>query len=191
VALRKFTDKRIGNNIKEVRLSLQMSQEQFGEAAGNYSQDTVAKWESGQVPHALVLKRISEIANPPWTVDRLLGAEIDLEKQKTLGAISAGEYRLVSKMLAALRQAGTDTETIKAMLAFVETVIGRPWVPHRIKNLRGARSRALMSKFVDLVADADENLLTSLEKQFTLAIKGGKTDEPRQKLSRRKATKGS
>jgi transcriptional regulator with XRE-family HTH domain len=181
VALRKFTDKRIGNNIKEVRLSLQMSQEQFGEAAGNYSQDTVAKWESGQVPHALVLKKISEIANPPWTVDRLLGAEIDLEKQKTLGAISAGEYRLVSKMLAALRQTGTDTETIKAMLAFVETVIGRPWVPHRIKNLRGARSRALMSKFVDLVADADENLLTSLEK----------TDEPRQKLSRRKATKGS
>jgi transcriptional regulator with XRE-family HTH domain len=191
VALRKFTDKRIGNNIKEVRLSLQMSQEQFGEAAGNYSQDTVAKWESGQVPHALVLKKISEIANPPWTVDRLLGAEIDLEKQKTLGAISAGEYRLVSKMLAALRQTGTDTETIKAMLAFVETVIGRPWVPHRIKNLRGARSRALMSKFVDLVADADENLLTSLEKQFTSAIKGGKTDEPRQKLSRRKATKGS
>lgn len=191
MALRKFTDKRIGNNIKEVRLSLQMSQEQFGEAAGNYSQDTVAKWESGQVPHALVLKKISEIANPPWTVDRLLGAEIDLEKQKTLGAISAGEYRLVSKMLAALRQTGTDTETIKAMLAFVETVIGRPWVPHRIKNLRGARSRALMSKFVDLVADADENLLTSLEKQFTSAIKGGKTDEPRQKLSRRKATKGS
>ena len=191
MALRKFTDKRIGNNIKEVRLSLQMSQEQFGEAAGNYSQDTVAKWESGQVPHALVLKRISEIANPPWTVDRLLGAEIDLEKQKTLGAISAGEYRLVSKMLAALRQTGTDIETIKAMLTFVETVIGRPWVPHRIKNLRGARSRALMAKFVDLVTDADENLLTSLEKQFTSAIKGGKTDEPRQKLSRRKATKGS
>jgi transcriptional regulator with XRE-family HTH domain len=188
VALRKFTDEKIGNNIKEVRLSLRMSQAEFGKAAGEYSQDTVAKWESGQVPHALVLKRIAEIAPPPWTVDRLLGSEINLEKDKTLGAISANEYKLVSRMLAALRQAGSDTETIKAMVAFVETVIGRPWIPHRMRYLRGARSRALMAKFVDLVADADEKLLTALEKQVTQATKGGKADEPRQKRARHKAT---
>jgi transcriptional regulator with XRE-family HTH domain len=189
VALRKFTDEKIGKNIKEVRLSLRMSQAQFGNAAGNYSQDTVAKWESGQVPHALVLKKIAEIANPPWTVDRLLGTEINLEKDKNLGAISASEYKLVSRMLTALRQAGTDIEPIKAMLAFVESVIGRPWIPYRMRLLRGARSRALMAKFVDLVADADENLLTSLEKQVTQASKGGKADEPRQKRSQHKATR--
>lgn len=191
MALRKFTDEKIGNNIKEVRLSVGMSQTQFGEAAGKYSQDTVAKWESGQVPHALVLKRIAEIANPRWTVDRLLGSEVDLQRDKTLGAMTPSEYKLVSKMLATVRRAGTDTETIKAMLAFAETITSRPWIPHRMRYLRGARSRALMAKFVDLVADADEKLLTALEKQVTQATKGGKVNEPRPRSSRRKTPRGS
>jgi DNA-binding transcriptional regulator YiaG len=50
-----------------------MSQEQFGSAAGNYSQDTVPKWEQGQVSPALILKRIAEISDPPRSVDWILG----------------------------------------------------------------------------------------------------------------------
>jgi transcriptional regulator with XRE-family HTH domain len=72
MALRKITSRKVGKNIKAIRLALNMSQERFGKAAGNYSQDTVAKWEQGQVPPALILKRISEISDPPRSVDWIL-----------------------------------------------------------------------------------------------------------------------
>jgi transcriptional regulator with XRE-family HTH domain len=61
-----------GKNIKTIRLVLHMSQERFGRAAGNYSQDTVAKWEQTQFPPALILKRIAEISDPPRSVDWIL-----------------------------------------------------------------------------------------------------------------------
>jgi hypothetical protein len=61
-----------------------MSQEQFGQQAGNYSQDTVTKWENGQVPHALVLKRISEISDPPLNVDWILDGGLHLEREQNL-----------------------------------------------------------------------------------------------------------
>jgi transcriptional regulator with XRE-family HTH domain len=64
MGLRKFTSKKIGQAIREIRRELNMSQEEFGMAAGSYSQDTVAKWESGQVPHAIVLKSISDLSDP-------------------------------------------------------------------------------------------------------------------------------
>jgi transcriptional regulator with XRE-family HTH domain len=72
MALRKITSRKVGKNIKTIRLALHMSQERFGKLAGDYSQDTVAKWESGQVPPALILKRISEISDPPRSVDWIL-----------------------------------------------------------------------------------------------------------------------
>jgi transcriptional regulator with XRE-family HTH domain len=72
MALRKITSRKVGKNIRTVRLALKMSQERFGRAAGNYSQDTVSKWEKGHVPPALILKRISEISDPPRSVDWIL-----------------------------------------------------------------------------------------------------------------------
>ena len=80
MALRKFTSREIGNNIRKIRLSLKLSQEQFGKEAGDYSQDTVAKWESGQVPHAMTLKKISHMGHR--TVDWILG-----EQQEKTGDI--------------------------------------------------------------------------------------------------------
>jgi transcriptional regulator with XRE-family HTH domain len=72
MALRKFNSRQVGNKIKTIRLALNMSQEQFGIEAGNYSQDTVAMWESGRVPPALVLKQIAGISRPRRTVDWIL-----------------------------------------------------------------------------------------------------------------------
>ena len=46
MALRKFHDEGIGGRIREIRNALGLSQEEFGKAAGKYSQDTVAKWEA-------------------------------------------------------------------------------------------------------------------------------------------------
>jgi len=76
MALRKFTSKEIGNNIRKIRVELRQTQEEFGKEAGGYSQDTVAKWESGQVPHAMTLKRIADMAHRP--VDSLFGEKKDL-----------------------------------------------------------------------------------------------------------------
>jgi len=73
MALRKFTSKEIGNNIRKIRMELQESQEEFGKAAGDYSQDTVAKWEAGQIPHALVLAAIAKRSKR--RVDWILGLE--------------------------------------------------------------------------------------------------------------------
>src|SRR5262249_17654585 len=96
MALRKLTSRKVGKNIKTIRLPLKMSQEQFGKQAGNYSQDTVAKWESGQVPPALILKRISQISDPPRSVDWILDRRSRLEKEGILSkaAISNGSRNL-------------------------------------------------------------------------------------------------
>jgi transcriptional regulator with XRE-family HTH domain len=80
--LRKFISREVGHKIKTIRLALKMSQEQFGKQAGNYSQDTVTKWEGGQVPHAPVLKRISEISDPPRSVDWILDGRLQLEGEQ-------------------------------------------------------------------------------------------------------------
>src|SRR5262245_23282398 len=88
--LRKFISREVGSKIKMIRLALKMSQEQFGKQAGNYSQDTVTKWEGGQVPHALVLKRISEISDPPRSVDWILDSGLHLEQNLSKGAIRNG-----------------------------------------------------------------------------------------------------
>ena len=92
MALRKITSRKVGKNIKTIRLALRMSQERFGKAAGKYSQDTVAKWEQGQIPPALILKRIAEISDPPRSVDWILNRAIRLEKEQNLSkpAISNG-----------------------------------------------------------------------------------------------------
>ena len=82
--LRKFISREVGNKIKTIRLALKMSQEQFGKQAGNYSQDSVTKWEAGQVPHALVLKRISEISDPPCSVDWILDVRPHLAEEQNL-----------------------------------------------------------------------------------------------------------
>ena len=79
MALRKFTSKNIGNNIRKIRMELQESQEEFGKAAGDYSQDTVAKWEGGQIPHALVLAAIAKRSKR--RVDWILGLEEKLENE--------------------------------------------------------------------------------------------------------------
>jgi transcriptional regulator with XRE-family HTH domain len=92
MALIKIVSKEIGNNIRKIRQDLGLSQEQFGVAVGAaierkfpstrkrkegkskeqfYSQDSVAKWESGQVPHAAVLVEIANMAH--CTVDSILG----------------------------------------------------------------------------------------------------------------------
>jgi transcriptional regulator with XRE-family HTH domain len=78
MALRKFASKEIGNNIRKIRVELRQTQEEFGKEAGDYSQDTVAKWESGQIPHAMILKRIADMGRR--TVDSLFG-----EKKETDG----------------------------------------------------------------------------------------------------------
>ncbi len=72
MGLRKFSSRRIGEAIKTIRLGLGLSQEQFGIEAGDYSQDSVAKWEAGQIPHALVLQRISEMSHPRRSVQWIL-----------------------------------------------------------------------------------------------------------------------
>src|SRR5215475_11170983 len=99
--LRKFISREVGNKIKMIRLALHMSQERFGKAAGNYSQDTVAKWESGQVPPALILKRISEMSDPPCSVDWILDHEARLGKEENLSqaAVSNGT-RKIGNMIA-------------------------------------------------------------------------------------------
>jgi transcriptional regulator with XRE-family HTH domain len=60
MGLRKFTSVEIGNNIRRIRVELGQTQEEFGKDVGGYSQDTVAKWEAGQVPHAPVLMKVAE-----------------------------------------------------------------------------------------------------------------------------------
>jgi transcriptional regulator with XRE-family HTH domain len=71
MALRKYSSRTVGGNLKKIRQALNMSQEEFGKLAGDYSQDTVARWEAGQVPHALTLGLISKATNV--TVDSILG----------------------------------------------------------------------------------------------------------------------
>lgn len=56
-----------------MRAGLGLTQEEFGRRFG-YSQDAVAKWEGGQVPHALVLREIAATAARPTTVDWLVAA---------------------------------------------------------------------------------------------------------------------
>ena len=71
MALKRFRDLQVGKKIKEIRTGiLGMSQEELG-AWLEYSQDTVAKWEKGQVPPALILKRIAERSKK--SVDSILG----------------------------------------------------------------------------------------------------------------------
>ena len=73
MALRKFSSRKVAGNLKKIRRGLRLSQEDFGKLAGNYSQDTVARWEAGQVPHALILGRISKACNV--SVDSILGLD--------------------------------------------------------------------------------------------------------------------
>lgn len=60
-------------------MELQESQEEFGKRAGDYSQDTVAKWEAGQIPHALVLAQIAKRSKR--RVDWILGLEEEKENE--------------------------------------------------------------------------------------------------------------
>src|SRR5262245_35744258 len=101
MALRKITSRKVGKNIKTIRLALHMSQVRLGMAAGNSSQDTVAKCESGQVPPALILKRISEMSDPPCSVDWILDHEARLGKEENLSqaAVSNGT-RKIGNMIA-------------------------------------------------------------------------------------------
>src|SRR5688572_18354031 len=89
MALIKIVSKAIGSNIRRIRQDLGMSQEEFGKVIGMdveekfpkalskgkkkpwYSQDSVTKWESGQVPHAVVLIAIAHRAH--CSVDSILG----------------------------------------------------------------------------------------------------------------------
>jgi transcriptional regulator with XRE-family HTH domain len=112
MALRKITSRKVGKNIKAIRLALHMSQERFGKAAGNYSQDTVAKWESGQVPPALILKRISEISDPPRSVDWILDSGQALQVIDSKATFAPVEFD-------ALRQ--VIREEIDAALKHVES----------------------------------------------------------------------
>jgi hypothetical protein len=98
-----------------------MSQERFGKAAGNYSQDTVAKWESGQVPPALILKRISEISDPTRSVDWILDsrqAPQVIDSKATFAQIGLDSLRQVirEEIDAALKRAGATGTTKKAKL---------------------------------------------------------------------------
>jgi transcriptional regulator with XRE-family HTH domain len=72
MALRKFTSTEIGNNIRRIRVELDKTQEEFGKDVGGYSQDTVAKWEAGQVPHAPVLIKIADLGgrSVDWILNR-------------------------------------------------------------------------------------------------------------------------
>ena len=98
MALKKFIDIQVGSNIKEIRTKiLGMTQEDFGKWL-EYSQDTIAKWEKGQIPPALVLKRITERSKK--SVDWILGLKgpwdpyADLEPhQQYLIQEMAGEFR--------------------------------------------------------------------------------------------------
>ena len=120
MALRKFTSRKVGKNIKTIRLALNLSQTQFGLEAGNYSQDTVARWEIGQVPHALILKRIAEISHPPRSVDWILNRAIRLEKEQNLskpfGQIVFDTLRQLirEEINAALKRVGSTAATKKA-----------------------------------------------------------------------------
>lgn len=105
MALIKIVSKEIGSNIRRIRQDLGLSQEEFGRKVGAaiaqkfpstkkrasgkkdpepyYSQDSVNKWESGQVPHAAVLAEIANMAN--CTVDSILGrADLPPKDIKTL-----------------------------------------------------------------------------------------------------------
>jgi transcriptional regulator with XRE-family HTH domain len=118
MALRKLTSRKIGNNIKEIRLALHMSQERFGKAAGNYSQDTVAKWEKGQVPPALVLKQIAEISEPRRTVDWILDSNqsqhtVDIETNFAKVIVDALRQLIREEIDAAWKRAGSIAATEK------------------------------------------------------------------------------
>jgi transcriptional regulator with XRE-family HTH domain len=82
MSLRKFTSKEIGNNIRQIRVELGQTQAEFGRNVGGYSQDTAAKWEAGQVPHAPVLIRIADLSRR--SVDWILGRERKTEKIEDL-----------------------------------------------------------------------------------------------------------
>jgi transcriptional regulator with XRE-family HTH domain len=119
MALRKITNRKVGKNIKAIRLALHMSQERFGKAAGNYSQDTVAKWEQGQVPPALILKRISEISDPQRSVDWILDSgrgpqAVDIETNLARVVFDALRPLIRAEIDAALTRAGSASATNKA-----------------------------------------------------------------------------
>ncbi len=82
MALRKFTSKEIGNNIRQIRVELDESQEEFGDKVGGFSQDAVAKWEAGQIPHALVLANIADRGRR--SVDWILAREKGARKEETM-----------------------------------------------------------------------------------------------------------
>lgn len=95
MALRKFTSREIGNNIRKIRIELRESQEEFGKRAGDYSQNTVAKWEAGQIPPAMILKVIGKRAKPKRSVDWILGdeGETDEDIDEVLARLSHGVER--------------------------------------------------------------------------------------------------
>jgi len=99
MALRKFHDEGIGRRIREIRNATGLSQEEFGKAAGKYSQDTVAKWEAGQIPPALVLKKIAALAEPSYSVDWILDAGAELDESTILKYASAAQAALLKKVL--------------------------------------------------------------------------------------------
>jgi transcriptional regulator with XRE-family HTH domain len=99
MALRKYHDEGIGRRIREIRNSIGLSQEEFGKAAGKYSQDTVAKWEAGQIPPALVLKKIAALAEPAASVDWLLDAGAELDEETIVKYATAPQAALLKKVL--------------------------------------------------------------------------------------------
>lgn len=107
MALRKFTSRRIGDAIRGIRLALNLSQTEFGIEVGNYSQDTVAKWESGQVPHAMVLKWISELSDPFRSVDWIL-SQNTLKRQSIAEGLGPNGDGSQERVLASLPAQGRD-----------------------------------------------------------------------------------
>ncbi len=99
MGLRKFHDEGIGKRIREIRHALVLSQEEFGKAAGKYSQDTVAKWEAGQIPPALVLKKIATLAEPSYSVDWILDAGAEIDERTIFKYASAPQVALLKKIL--------------------------------------------------------------------------------------------
>lgn len=82
MALRKHTSKEIGQAIKKIRLGLHLSQQELGRQLG-YSQDTIAKWEGGQIPHVFALQQIARMCNR--SVDWILAANKSTRERNSDG----------------------------------------------------------------------------------------------------------
>jgi transcriptional regulator with XRE-family HTH domain len=113
MALRKFTSKEIGNNIRQIRVELGQTQEEFGRNVGGYSQDTAAKWEAGQVPHAPVLMRIAELSrrSVDWILGREDAGKREPEKMEELIANVEREMKELKNLASKRRKSAPKSKT--------------------------------------------------------------------------------